>query len=327
MQLLHNPADQTIKVIECNLRASRSFPFVSKTMNSNLIEKATSLMIEKKFGHQQVNNHLVDHNDNPKYDDLMNRDIDYHGVKVAQFAFTRLGGADPKLGVEMSSTGEVACFGKTVHDAYLKAMESVHGFSLPNKGCVLLMDHLTDTSELEHVAMQISKLGLQIFTENDAFELLKDKNISLLKKLPTDLGKVKGLYLAKEEVDLVIDMSGLKPKTQTHLYHIRRLAVNHGVSLINNSKCAVMFADAMIERQTLTSLRDITHDSTTYTKSWNGTTTTTTTEEEQKLKQLQQLQQQLQKQQVVQQRCHNTPLKQMAMMHTLVSSKTSNKKI
>ncbi len=112
--------DNEVKVIECNLRASRSFPFVSKVLKQNFIDIATQLMIGEK----------------PHKIDKSSFDLDYVGVKAPQFSFTRLKGSDPVLGVEMSSTGEVACLGDDFNEAFLKSVLSI-GFKIPEKGILL----------------------------------------------------------------------------------------------------------------------------------------------------------------------------------------------
>ena len=123
--------ENEVKVIECNLRASRTFPFVSKTFKVNFIEKATRIMVGLPVTPARIN--LLD--------------LDYVGIKAPMFSFTRLQGADPTLGVEMASTGEVACYGQDVHEAYLLALMST-GFKMPvNKKTVVLSLGSQDAKE------------------------------------------------------------------------------------------------------------------------------------------------------------------------------------
>ncbi len=138
--------ENQIKVIECNLRASRSFPFVSKTLQYSLIELATKVMMNAPI---------------KAYPNLSA--IDYVGVKVAQFSFSRLRGADPVLGVEMASTGEVACFGATRYEAFLKALIST-GFKLPKKNILISVGPYKEKLEFLPFAKKLVDMKYVLFS-------------------------------------------------------------------------------------------------------------------------------------------------------------------
>src|SRR5690606_14564864 len=138
--------DNDVKVIECNLRASRSFPFVSKTLKINFIEIATRLMLGEKV---------------PKIH-KSSFDLDYVGVKASQFSFTRLKGSDPVTGVEMSSTGEVACLGDDFNEAFLKSLIST-GYRFPQKAVMLSTGTLKNKAELIDELLFLKKRGIKFY--------------------------------------------------------------------------------------------------------------------------------------------------------------------
>lgn len=143
-----------LKVIECNLRASRSFPFVSKVLGTNFIDVATKALVNR---------------DVPEATDLMSVKRDYLATKVPQFSWTRLAGADPFLGVEMSSTGEIACFGKDVVEAYWASLQSTMNFRVPEPGEGLLFGGDTDTmTELPQIVKFVQPLGYKLFAASDS---------------------------------------------------------------------------------------------------------------------------------------------------------------
>lgn len=156
MQIIcaENPegGEPLLKVIECNLRASRSFPLVSKVLGTNFIDVATRALIGK---------------DIPEPVDLMSVARDYLGVKVPQFSWTRLAGADPYLGVEMASTGEMACFGTNLVEAYWTAMQSTMNFRLPNPGEGLLFGGDVNTPDLGKIVDYLNPLGYKLFAANE----------------------------------------------------------------------------------------------------------------------------------------------------------------
>ena len=149
-----------IKVIECNLRAARSFPFVSKVTGVDAIEMATKVMIGIP----------VD-----PYPEL-NLPPDYVGVKVPQFSFSRLSGADPVLGVEMASTGEVACFGKDKYEAYVKALIST-GIVLPRKNILFSVGSLKEKIEILPSVQKLSAAGFNIFATSGTADFLSEHNV------------------------------------------------------------------------------------------------------------------------------------------------------
>jgi carbamoyl-phosphate synthase large subunit len=156
MQIINaeNPegGESLLKVIECNLRASRSFPFVSKVLGTNFIDVATRALLDKEV---------------PEPVDLMKENRDYLAVKVPQFSWTRLAGADPYLGVEMASTGEMACFGKDLVEAYWTAMQSTMNFRLPQPGEGLLFGGDIETGDLARIVDYLNPLGYKLYAANN----------------------------------------------------------------------------------------------------------------------------------------------------------------
>ncbi|GAB9467935.1 Carbamoyl-phosphate synthase, large subunit [Globisporangium polare] len=226
--------DNDVKVIECNLRASRTFPFISKTFDLNFINLATKAMIGLPV----------------KSVPIALTDIDYVGVKAPQFSFTRLHGADPTLGVEMASTGEVACFGTDMHEAYLKALISA-GFKMPKEKKVLISignEHIK--REFTDSARILEQNGYTIFATpgtaahleaHDIKVTVLHKPVEADKSLPNVID-----FISQGKIELVINVpEGTNNEELSAGYLIRRAAVDFGVSLINNVKCAVLFAQAI----------------------------------------------------------------------------------
>lgn len=153
MQIIRKPPTDgqpaELKVIECNLRASRSFPFVSKVLGTNFIDVASAAIMDV---------------DVPAPVDLMKEKRDYVAIKVPQFSWTRLPGADPFLGVEMASTGEVAAFGKDIHEAYWTSLLSVNGFKLPRPDSGFLIGGDINRPEMIEVAKNLINLGFKLYT-------------------------------------------------------------------------------------------------------------------------------------------------------------------
>jgi len=219
--------DNDIKVIECNLRASRSLPFVSKVLKVNFIELATDVMLAADY--QIPNKSLFE--------------LDYIGIKAPQFSFSRLGKADPILGVDMSSTGEVGCIGEDYYDALLKSMLSV-GYKIPKKNILLSTGPVESKAELlSSVKLLISK-GYNLFSTGGTHKFLNDNNIeSQLLHWP-DENKTPNTveYLRKRKIDLVINIP--KNLTKNELdndYKIRRNAIDFNIPLITNSRLAQAF--------------------------------------------------------------------------------------
>merc|ERR1719498_1811045 len=147
--------ENEVKVIECNLRASRSLPFISKTYNVNFIELATRAMVGLPV----------------KAASIQPMDIDFVACKVPVFSFGRLKNSDPRLGVEMQSTGEVACFGQNQYEAFLKAMISA-GFKLPTKNILISIGPLAQKMEFLQYARTLSDMGFQLFATKSTHEAL-----------------------------------------------------------------------------------------------------------------------------------------------------------
>jgi carbamoyl-phosphate synthase/aspartate carbamoyltransferase len=233
--------DNDVQVIECNLRASRTFPFVSKTLNHNFISLATKAMSGMDAKPYRIS--LLD--------------IDYVCVKAPMFSFTRLRGADPTLGVEMASTGEVACFGDDAREAFLLALLST-GFKLPVRTRAILLSLASDTFRAEFAdgAKSLARMGYKLFaTPGTAKYYLENcglKDIIVVNK-PTDEGddeKGGALYEIKSgNIDMVINVSeGTTRRDEvTAGYCMRRAAVDFDTSLVTNVKCAIELV-ACLER-------------------------------------------------------------------------------
>ncbi|KAG0241855.1 carbamoyl-phosphate synthase (glutamine-hydrolyzing) cpa2 [Actinomortierella wolfii] len=239
MQIIHKPeedgqSEPVLKVIECNIRASRSFPFVSKVLGHNFITTATKALCNQ---------------DVPEPQDLMAKDYDYQAVKVPQFSWTRLGGADPFLGVEMASTGEVACFGRDKEEAYLAALQSVQNFKLPPKNSTVLLssDELTTQSDLTAIAKGLKEYGVQVVTMSKHTQESLNKAGVEVKYVPApdNLPQMhKGL--AKENVKMVISLARNRAlDVLDKEYMIRRAGVDAGIPLINDEKCGALFVQAL----------------------------------------------------------------------------------
>ncbi len=220
--------ENDIKVIECNLRASRSFPFVSKVLKINFIELATRVMIGEKV-------------EAPSKSAF---DLDYVGIKASQFSFTRLQKADPVLGVDMASTGEVGCIGDDTNEAILKAMLSV-GYKLPKKGILLSTGDAKQKVEMLMACRLLLEKGFKLFATGGTHKFLSDNNInSTLVYWPSEKGKYPQAMelLHSKEVDFVVNIP--KNLTQEELengYKIRRTATDLNIPLITNARLATAF--------------------------------------------------------------------------------------
>jgi len=229
--------NNSVKVIECNLRASRSFPFASKVTGYNFIEIATKAMLGKAQP--------------KKYRDKYYRtlDLDHVGVKASQFSFSRLKGADPVLGVEMASTGEVACFGRDLHEAFLKAMISV-GFKMPKKNVVLSAGKIEDKTDLLSLARKLAKMKYKLYATNGTAKFLRENGLSCTTLYKASSQHKPNLidYLGKGKLDLVINIpKNYSRQETTDGYLIRRKAIDLNIPLITNVQVAEVMVDA-IER-------------------------------------------------------------------------------
>jgi carbamoyl-phosphate synthase large subunit len=219
--------DNDIKVIECNLRASRSMPFVSKVLKSNFIDIATKVMLDLPF----------DKPDNSIFD------LDYIGIKAPQFSFSRLKQADPVLGVDMSSTGEVGCIGENFYEAILKAMLSV-GYTIPEKNILLSTGPMRSKVELINSCHILAEKGYNLFATKGTADFLRLNNIeSTVLYWPDEDKKPNTLdYLQNKMIDLVINIpKDLTSDELSNDYSIRRNAVDYNIPLITNARLASAF--------------------------------------------------------------------------------------
>jgi carbamoyl-phosphate synthase large subunit len=223
--------DNDIKVIECNLRASRSFPFVSKVLKCNFIEIATRVMLGEDV--EKPEKSLFE--------------LDYVGVKASQFSFTRLQKADPVLGVEMASTGEVGCLGDDYYEAILNAMLSV-GYRIPEKNILLSTGTPRDKIELLKSARMLHERGFNLFATKGTQLFLEENGISCTHLHWPDENKSPNTleYLSNKKIDLVINIPKNLSKGELYNdYHIRRSAIDYNIPLITNARLASAFIYAI----------------------------------------------------------------------------------
>ncbi|KAJ9610566.1 carbamoyl-phosphate synthase (glutamine-hydrolyzing) cpa2 [Cladophialophora chaetospira] len=225
--------ESALKVIECNLRASRSFPFVSKVLGTNFIDAATKALVGQNV---------------PKPRDLMAQKRDYLATKVPQFSWTRLAGADPFLGVEMSSTGEIACFGKDLIEAYWASLQSTMNFRMPEPGEGILLGGSTELPELPQIVEYLQPLGYKFYAaSHDVKEHLEKSGASVeVIEIPTtDKNKLR-LVFKKYDIRGVFNIAKTRGKTLLDEdYVMRRNAVDFGVPLFMEPKTALLFAQCM----------------------------------------------------------------------------------
>ncbi len=233
MQLMAK--DNMIKVIECNLRASRSFPFVSKVLKINFIDIATRVMLgeQVEVPHKSM------------------FDLDYVGVKASQFSFSRLQKADPVLGVEMASTGEVGCIGENFHEAILKSMLSV-GFRIPKKNILLSTGDSHSKVDMLDAAKRLYNCGYNLFATQGTADFLAKNGVEATvlnwpdsEKHPNTLD-----YIKEKKIDMVVNIP--KDHTKSELnndYTIRRSAIDFNVPLITNARLASAFIEAFCKLQ------------------------------------------------------------------------------
>ena len=231
-----------IKVIECNLRASRSFPFASKVLGQNFIELATRVLLGEEVASQEVNP----------------LDILRVGVKAAQFSFSRLKGADPALGVEMSSTGEVACFGQTLEEAFLKSLLAT-GFRVPKKGSKILvtLGKLHDKVAFRPIAGSFLKLGFSLVATEGTAALFNEHGIQCDTIAKISSGQHPNIVelIESGQVGLVINTPNkFSHEEITDGYGIRRAAIDANVPLIINLQLAKLLAQTLEKFPTLETL-------------------------------------------------------------------------
>ena len=227
-----------VKVIECNLRASRSFPFVSKVLKRNFIETATRIMLDAPYS----------------MPDKSEFDIDRIGVKASQFSFARLQNADPVLGVDMSSTGEVGCLGDDYNEALLNAMLAT-GYKIPSKdkGIMISSGDVREKVALLDGARMLQDAGYTLYATSGTARFLHDNGVEATAvSWPDETGKDEEnvmKMIAEHRFDLIINIPKNRTKRElTNGYHIRRGAIDHNIPLITNSRLASAFMEAITEK-------------------------------------------------------------------------------
>ena len=222
--------DNDIKVIECNLRASRSFPFVSKVLKLNFIDMATRIMLGKRV--EKPAKSLFD--------------LDYIGIKASQFSFNRLHNADPVLGVDMASTGEVGCLGEDTQCAILKAMLSV-GYRIPQKNILLSTGDAKQKADMLSAARLLQQKGYSLFATGGTSRYLSENGIdNTLVYWPDEKREPQALgLLHRKEIDMVVNIpKDLSVGELDKGYQIRRAAVDLNIPLLTNARLASAFISA-----------------------------------------------------------------------------------
>ncbi len=229
--------DNYIKVIECNLRASRSFPFVSKVLKINMIELATKAMLGLK----------------PSAPRKSAFDLDYVGIKSSQFSFSRLQQADPVLGVDMHSTGEVGCIGDDFNEALLNSMLSV-GYEIPKKNVLISSGNALQKADLLNACRLLHERGYNLYGTEGSCRYLNENGVPAERVIwpneaqdPELAGKYKQAMemLSNKELDLVINIpKNFSHKELTNGYYVRRAAIDFNIPLITNARLATAFIRA-----------------------------------------------------------------------------------
>ncbi|MBR0037875.1 MAG: carbamoyl-phosphate synthase (glutamine-hydrolyzing) large subunit [Bacteroidales bacterium] len=230
---------RTVKVIECNLRASRSFPFVSKVLKRNLIETATRIMLDAPY----------------EKPDKSAFDIDRIGVKASQFSFARLQNADPVLGVDMSSTGEVGCIGDSYEEALLDAMIAT-GYQIPSKekGIMISSGSAKEKASLLDAAKALTKAGYTIYASEGTANYLNENGAkAIVVSWPDEDHSTRENVMDMihdHKFDLIVNIPKNHSKRElTNGYKIRRGAIDHNIPLITNARLASAFIEAFCEKQ------------------------------------------------------------------------------
>ena len=223
-----------VKVIECNLRASRSFPFVSKVLKRNFIETATRIMLDAPY----------------QKPDKSAFDIDHMGVKASQFSFARLQNADPVLGVDMSSTGEVGCMGDTFEEALLNSLIAT-GYKIPSKekGIMISSGGTKEKASMLDAAQALVKNGYTVYASEGTAKFLNDNHVKAIavawpdedhKDMPNVMEMI-----ADHKFDLIVNIPKNHTKRElTNGYRIRRGAIDHNIPLMTNARLASAFIEA-----------------------------------------------------------------------------------
>ena len=231
--------NREVKVIECNLRASRSFPFVSKILKRNFIETATKIMLDAPYQRAEKSEF----------------DIDRIGVKASQFSFARLQNADPVLGVDMSSTGEVGCLGDDLNEALLNALIAT-GYRIPRKAVLISSGGAKGKLDLLEPARQLVKKGLDVYATSGTAAFLNENGVfarSVSWPDEDDDQNVLAL-IAQHRFDLIVNVPKNRTRRElTNGYRIRRAAIDHNIPLMTNTR----LAKAFIEAATTLNLEDV----------------------------------------------------------------------
>jgi carbamoyl-phosphate synthase large subunit len=232
-----------VSVIECNLRSSRSFPFCSKVSRVNMIEMAVRAMLDEPVQKAP----------------LSALELEWVGVKAAQFSYSRLHGADPVSGVEMASTGEVGCIGTDLHDAFLKAMLSV-GYRIPKKRILLSTGTIEEKIDFLDSARKLVEMGYELCASRGTARFLASNKVPVAAlNWPLESREPNiATFIRRREVDMIINIP--KNNRETELkndYLIRRMAVDFDIPLFTNIKVAREFIDALAyEREKAAALKD-----------------------------------------------------------------------
>ena len=225
--------DNQIKVIECNLRASRSFPFVSKVTKYNFVDFATKAMLGIDIS-----------------GDYNTLDLDYVGVKAPQFSFSRLHGADPVLSVEMASTGEVGCLGSDINEAFLKSLLSV-GFVMPKSNILLSTGPIKSKAYLLESVRKLQEMSFNLYATEGTANFLSGNGIkTAVLHWPLDKKEPNALtYLQERKIDLAINIpKSLEEEELTNDYQIRRKAVDFNIPLLTNAQIAKLFIESISKK-------------------------------------------------------------------------------
>ena len=222
--------DRQVKVIECNLRASRSFPFVSKILKRNFIETATKIMLDAPY----------------QPADKSEFDIDRIGVKASQFSFARLQNADPVLGVDMSSTGEVGCLGDDFNEALINALIAT-GYRLPKKSILISSGGAKGKVDMLEPCRMLQEKGYDIYATAGTAKFLNDNGVKAVAVLwPDEAGENNVMdMIADHKFDLIVNVPKNHTKRElTNGYRIRRGATDHNIPLMTNVRLAKAFIEA-----------------------------------------------------------------------------------
>ena len=222
--------NREVKVIECNLRASRSFPFVSKILKRNFIETATKIMLDAPY----------------QKPDSSEFDIDRIGVKASQFSFARLQNADPVLGVDMSSTGEVGCLGDDLNEALLNALIAT-GYRLPKKNILISSGAVKGKVDLLEPARELVKNGYRIFATAGTAKFFQENGVEAMAVAWPDEGGENNVMnmIQDHQLDLIINVpKNHSNRELTNGYRIRRGAIDHNIPLMTNVRLAKAFIEA-----------------------------------------------------------------------------------